>query len=646
MIKKTDEKTNPNKGVVTGRAIAVYIVNYIIIIALFFFFIFLNYQDDLVGLISYISNASYIVQFSVLFLIMVALFALYFYCEQKDYLKNPVNSGMLFLIIEVSLIICFVFGKYVNFYLRPIALAGILTLFLSNRKTAIFVNLFFSIMVLLVDLLVSPNGTVLDLSTYLTLIVGFSSGMIGILIFSDVCSRWELLLKSFIVSVPTVICTAIPLISYGNENLVTSMIGSVFSGPLSVASLIILMPVFEIVFGRITSFKLAELTDHKAPLIKRLINEAPGTFNHAITVSNIAESCAIAVGEDGLMARACAYYHDIGKLRRPEFFKENQVDGANPHDDLTPELSANIIKAHATDGYALCVKQGLPKEIAEVCRQHHGTMPILYFYDKAKKFTDGDVDISQFCYQGVKPQTKISAIIMIADGAEAASRSLKDRSRENVKKVVRKIVNDRMELGQFDECEITIKELNIIMNTVVNNLTGIYHKRVEYPKVSLDGLKNALEEESAHQSENQTVETENVENKVNENDIKSKEVKEEVKEKTATEENGQPLSEVKKAEVKAKENETSKNETVKKETPKKQTSKKPAVKKEEAKEPAETKETSVKPTGEKPAVKKEEAKKPAKKSVKKESTVKTEKKPTGKAVNKVKSEESKAKEEK
>jgi membrane-associated HD superfamily phosphohydrolase len=130
----------------------------------------------------------------------------------------------------------------------------------------------------------------------------------------------------------------------------------------------------------------------------------------------------------------------------------------------------------------------MPKEIADVCVQHHGTMPILYFYDKAKKYTDGEVDIRQYCHAGPKPQTKIAAILMIADSCEAATRTLKDRSRDKVTKVVRKIVSDRMQLGQFDECEITLKELNIIIYTVINNLTGIYHSRIEYPKVSLEGL--------------------------------------------------------------------------------------------------------------------------------------------------------------
>jgi putative nucleotidyltransferase with HDIG domain len=249
-----------------------------------------------------------------------------------------------------------------------------------------------------------------------------------------------------------------------------------------------LLPIFETLFKKVSYFKYAELTDHRAKLIRKMIQQAPGTFNHSIVVSNIAEACATAIGEDALLARTCAYYHDVGKLRRPEFFTENQADGNNPHDDLTPELSANIIKSHTQDGYQLIMKNRLPKEIADVSVQHHGTLPILYFYNKAKTFTDGDVDITQYCYAGPKPQSKIATIIMIADSCEAATRTLQDRSRENVKSVVRKIVNDRMALGQFEECEITLKELNIIIHTVVNSLTGVYHSRIEYPKVNLDGL--------------------------------------------------------------------------------------------------------------------------------------------------------------
>jgi putative nucleotidyltransferase with HDIG domain len=299
----------------------------------------------------------------------------------------------------------------------------------------------------------------------------------------------KLLIMSFLVSSPSLVCVAMTVIEHGGSDIVSDLICGVASGPLAMAIFLVLLPLFEAWFKKVSCFKFSELIEHNSKLIKKMIQQAPGTFNHCIVVSNIAEACAVAIGEDGLLARTCAYYHDIGKLRRPEFFKENQADGFNPHDDLTPELSANIIKSHTQDGYDLIMKSRLPKEIADVCREHHGTLPILYFYGKAQKFTDGKVDIEQYSYAGPKPSTKIAAIIMIADGCEAAARSLQDRSRANVKNVVRKIVNERMQLGQFEECEITLNELNIIIHTVVNHLTGVYHSRIEYPKVSLDGME-------------------------------------------------------------------------------------------------------------------------------------------------------------
>ena len=437
------------------------------------------------GIDDYFKDVRTPIHFFILLILVIAVMVFYFIFEEKDFMKTAANSEMLFLIIELSLVICFATGEYVNIYLRPLSLAAILTLFLTNRRTAIFMNFIFCILVFLFDAFI---GTKFTIDNYPALIMGFSSGIIATVCLDNVYSRLKLLIMSVIISVPTLVCIAMVIIEHGTQNIGAAIASSACSGPLAVAAFLILLPVFEAAFKKVSCFKFSELTDHKSKLIKKMIQQAPGTFNHSIVVSNIAEACASAIGEDALLARTCAYYHDIGKLRRPEFFKENQADGFNPHDDLTPELSANIIKSHTQDGYNFIMKNRLPKVIADVCVEHHGTLPILYFYGKAQKFTDGEVDIAQYCYAGPKPKTKIAAIIMIADGCEAAARSLQDRSRENVKKVVRKIVNERMELGQFEDCEITLKELNIIVHTVVNNLTGIYHSRIEYPKVNLDGI--------------------------------------------------------------------------------------------------------------------------------------------------------------
>lgn len=462
-----------------------YLFNTIFIALLFVGTIYIEARSGSVDFDAYIKNTTNLLHFFMLLLLLIALMVLYLFFEDRDFLKHAVNSEMLFLIIEISLVICHVSGSYISLYVRPLALAAVLTLFLSDRRKAIFINILYCLITFLFD---SLGSTELRIGEYPVLIMGFASGMMAVFCMDKAYSRIKLLGMSLIIAVPTVVCLAMMVINIPTENTLGALISGACSGPFAVMAFMVLLPVFEALFTKVSSFKLAELTDHKAKLIKKMIQQAPGTFNHAIVVSNIAEACAIAINEDALLARTCAYYHDIGKLRRPEFFKENQADGFNPHDDLTPELSANIIKSHARDGYNLIMKNRLPKVIADVCLEHHGTMPIMYFYGKAKKFTDGEVDIAQYCYAGPKPRTKIAAIIMIADGCEAAARSLQDRSRENVKSVVRKIVNERMEMGQFEECEITLKEINIIVHTVVNNLTGIYHSRIEYPKVNLDGI--------------------------------------------------------------------------------------------------------------------------------------------------------------
>lgn len=437
----------------------------------------------------FFTNINDVVHTIVLLTLTAAMMVVYFFFEDRNFLKNPANLEMMFLIIEISVVISFLFSFFVNSYIRPLALVALLTLFLTNRKHAMFMQVVFCIVILLTTTVTESSHALDGVNTYLSLVIGYTSGLLAIFCMSKVYSRGKLLIRSIFLSVPTVLCVVVPVIQFAQEeNILISLFSGLASGPISVGLLILILPVLEGIFKKITCFKLAELTDHKSRLIRKLIRSAPGTFNHAIVVSNMAEACAIAIDEDALLARTCAYYHDVGKLRRPEFFAENQPSGVNPHDDLTPELSTNIIKAHAQDGYELVTKNRLPKEIADVCIQHHGTLPIMYFYNKAKKFTDGEVDVKQYCYPGPKPQTKIAAILMIADGCEAVVRTLKDRSRDNVMKAVKKIIDDRLDLGQFDECEITIKELDIIAETLVNNCTGIYHSRVKYPKFKVSDI--------------------------------------------------------------------------------------------------------------------------------------------------------------
>ena len=470
--------------------VLVYVINTIIIMGMFIGAAAIHSINGTESFIEYIRDFKQPLHLFVVLTSMIVIMIIYFMFVDRNFLRKASNSQMLFLIMEISLAINFVCGRYINIYLRPLALAGLLVLFLTkHKKDAIFVNILFSILVFIMDTFTNASVPM----AYSALILGILSGVLGVFFESKVYSRIYLFLYSLIISVPTTLLFLSAYAEHGlmatSTSFMASLLSAIASGLLSAFALVVLLPEFEWIFRRLTCFKLAELTDHKSRLIRKLITEAPGTFSHSIIVSNLAEACATAIGEDSLLARTCAYYHDVGKLRRPEFFTENQIDGVNPHDDLTPELSTNIIRSHASDGSQLLIKNRLPKEIADVCIEHHGTLPIFFFYDKAKKFTDGEVDIAKYSYLGPTPQTKIAAIIMIADGCEAATRTLVDRSRENVTKVVRKIVSERMALGQFDQCEITLNEITIIINTIINSLTGVYHSRIEYPTVTLEGIK-------------------------------------------------------------------------------------------------------------------------------------------------------------
>ncbi len=489
MVKNLSQKIEQWKTKDYVKNIIVYFINALIISGLFLLFIFLNNKagvsdkkvsDCFSDIVSFIHVVAIV-------LILFSLMFLFYYFFDRNFLKKTSNSQMMFFIMELSMIITYLFGIYIDLTLRPIALIALLTAFMSNKKNAMFNSVVFCILIYIIDVY---SEVINNSKEYILFIMAIASSIVAVLVVDKAYSRLMLLVKSLFISLYTVLGVAILLIVKNSSNdamyFVRIFACAFCSGPLAVALFIVILPFFEAVFNKITRFRLSELTDHKSWLIKRLIDEAPGTFNHSITVSNIAEACATAIDEDALLARTCAYYHDIGKLRHPEFFSENLTKQESPHNELTPELSTNIIKAHATDGYNLLIKNHFPSEIASVCREHHGTMPIYYFYAKAQKYTDGEVNITNYCYSGPKPQSKISAIIMIADASEAATRTLTDRSREKVTKTVEKIINDRMDMGQFDECDLTLKEISIIKNTIINNIAGIYHNRVEYPRVVIN----------------------------------------------------------------------------------------------------------------------------------------------------------------
>jgi len=238
---------------------------------------------------------------------------------------------------------------------------------------------------------------------------------------------------------------------------------------------------FEKVFGLVSDVSLLELSDTNSKLLKQLSNEAPGTFYHSLNVANIAEACASKISANAMLVRVAALYHDIGKMKKPTYFTENQTNGINRHDQLSPEESAKIIIDHVSNGVEIARKNNLPDRVIDFIKTHHGTGTVYYFYKKAQELNP-DISESLFKYKGPTPFTKEMAILMMSDSVEAASKSLKQPTAELINNFVEKIIDKQMNDGQFLDADITFKEIQIIKGVMKQKLGNIYHLRVEYPK--------------------------------------------------------------------------------------------------------------------------------------------------------------------
>jgi len=262
-----------------------------------------------------------------------------------------------------------------------------------------------------------------------------------------------------------------------------------FAGGLITAILVMgLLPFFEVAFGILSPMKLVELSNPNHPLLRKLLTETPGTYHHSVMVGNLSEAAAEAVGADGLLCRVGSFYHDVGKTRRPSYFIENQTHIENPHDHIDPSLSKSIIIAHVRDGVEMQLEHKLPKQIRDIAEQHHGTTLLKFFYHKALKQLEesGDEETAvteeEYRYPGPKAQTKEAAIVGIADALEAAVRSLRNPTPEQIDSMVRKIMKSRLDDEQLSDCDLTLKELDVVARTMKETLIGIFHSRIEYPE--------------------------------------------------------------------------------------------------------------------------------------------------------------------
>ena len=355
-------------------------------------------------------------------------------------------------------------------YLIPVAMGTMLIAVLLDAKLAIMVNIFFAAFVGLYT-----GGIPF-------MIVALVSGMVGVVGVSHLTQRSDLSKTALLIGM----ANTVAIISMGLLNnqpwnvVVTGVIFGVFNGLFSSILTLGILPFLENMFGITTSIKLLELANPNLPLLKKLLLEAPGTYHHSIMVGNLGESAAEAIGANGLTVRVGAYYHDIGKTKRPYFFSENQFSEENPHDKISPTLSTLILTSHVKDGVEMAQEAKMPKVIVDMIAQHHGDTLVSYFDHKAKENGE-EIREEDFRYDQSKPQTKEAAILMMADTVEAAVRSMKNATPGQIEGFIRSLIKGKLNDGQFDECDLTFKDLDKIASAFVRVINGVYHKRIEYP---------------------------------------------------------------------------------------------------------------------------------------------------------------------
>jgi len=431
-----------------------------------------------------------IIMITAICLLVVFLYLSYFY---PDIYEN-VNKLILLGIISIFVVLLAKIASQASGYLMPIASASMLIAISLSPNIAILLTVILSLLIGFV-----PGGGL----NYI--LVSVISGIVAIYSIRKATQRSNLTRAGLIIAgVNIITISALGLINNeGYYLILQNNLWGILNGFLAVILTIGILPFLENYFDITTSFKLMELSNPNQPLLKKMILEAPGTYHHSIVVGNLSETAAEEIGGNGLLARVGAIYHDIGKIKRPYFFTENQEAYKNIHDDMEPSLSALVIASHVKEGLELAKKNKLPKDIIDIIAQHHGTNLITYFFHRALKENGSAVDAvaeENYRYSGPKPQTKEAGIILLADSLEAATRSLTNPTATRIKTLVKEIIQKNLENGQLEECDLTLKDLDKIGDSFSRILTGMFHSRVEYPDEDL--IKKIKEEKKNNGNSN------------------------------------------------------------------------------------------------------------------------------------------------
>lgn len=423
---------------------------------------------------------------ALLTLTVLLILGFYIAVYEPKMIQTPKKVLMLAILTVLSVLYSALIYPYQP-GLAQIAICTVLVAVLLKPRVALVSNMALSVLLGVM----ATSGEAVQSQGVSTLIVSLIAGTAAVYLCKKPMHRMRIMLSGLVIGVTGGLTSVFIGLVFSSEikTVLLSALWPVLAGVISAVLCVGTLPVWEAVFDVLTPTKLLEITNSNQPLLRRLAIEAPGTHHHSIVVANLAESGAQAIGADIMLTRAGAYYHDVGKLAAPEAYTENQDEKLKSfHSMLLPAESAAIIRMHPTEGYELAQKYKLPKEICNIILEHHGTALVGYFYAKALEMFD-DVNRADFMYPGPKPRSKEAAIIMLADSAEAAVRSLPDKSPECVREKINQILNDRISDGQFDECDISMLELRKLAAEFTQALSGVHHSRIEYPD-----LKKALED--------------------------------------------------------------------------------------------------------------------------------------------------------
>lgn len=477
-------------------------------------------DDDNVDVMMYVGGVLLVLFSMGVLIVSLSLF-------DRETLRDPKKLVIISIILCATMSLC-ILGRLVNPYFTPVLLTAMTLTGLIGPSAAVSGSLCISV---LVATLIAGSDSTYGTAVVNLLFSGFISSLLSVAIIRRKPYRQQVLLCGIMTAVANIaIILAIGFMTNTSVSVVFhNALWNGGSALLASVLCITLDSVMEGAFHLATPSKLLELSNPNHPLLRRLLIEASGTYHHSIIVANLAEAAAEAVGAKPLLARAGAYFHDIGKLKRPLYFKENQI-GENPHEHTNPYVSAAIVIAHTRDGLLMAQQAHLPLEIQNIIAEHHGDTPTAFFYHKAVQQANGQaVDIADFRYDGKRPSTMESAIIMLADTVEAAVRSMPDPTPETIRAFIGKLIKGKLEDGQLDNAPLTLKDITLISDAFATVLNGVFHERIEYPTISPNAAAHVAAQENAKMTQS-TVST------VEEKELKPVEAKPEESEKIEGEE--------------------------------------------------------------------------------------------------------------